>query len=415
MKFFKHPVFTGFLPNLLGKEVLMALSFVFPWNWKKLQRGNDINALETQLKTFFGVSSVITFDSGRSSLQMALQALDIQKGDEVLLQAYTCCVVSNAVIWAGGMPVYVDIRQDFTMDPQDLEKKITPRSKVLIIQHTFGTPADLEALMTIAKKYNLKIVEDCAHVIGGSYKNKMLGTFGDIGMLSFGTDKSISCGRGGALITNDLVLAQTLKVQQEKLPHISKSTIVQQLFTMILFFISKPLYNIGIGKILLALMKQLHMSSRIIEQKEKRGESSTNYPAKIPNALALIALHQLEHLKTFNQKRIELSQKYLQNINNPLVKMPQLTHNIPFLRFPIRVKNPSKLHILAQKEGILLGDWYNTVIAPKDSDENKMGYVPGTCPTAERLSTESINLPTHIHITKKDQQKIIHLVNNYCE
>lgn len=415
MKFLKRPVFTGFMPNLLGKEVLLALSFMFPWNWKKLKQGKAVSSLENKLQTLLEVQYAISFDSGRSSLQIALQALGIEKSDEVLLQAYTCCVVSNAIIWAGGTPVYVDIADDFNMDPQDLEKKITSKSKVLVIQHTFAVPANLDALLAVAKKYNLKVIEDSAHVIGGTYKNKMLGTFGDIAMLSFGTDKSISCGRGGALLTNDRTLAEGLRLTQEKLSTPSNTKILQQLFTFILFFISKPLYTIVIGKVLLAMAKKLHITSRIIEQREKRGEPVQNYPAKLPNALALIALHQLEHLAEFNQKRREISKIYQEKIQNSCIQLPLEIKNIPFLRFPIRVKNPAKIHSLSQKEGILLGDWYNTVIAPKDADEQKMCYVRASCPNAEKLAAESVNLPTHIHISSRDQEKILKILNNYVE
>lgn len=415
MNFFKTPIFTGFMPNLLAKEVLLALSFMFPWNWSKLQSGKALSLLEKQFETFFGTNSVIAFDSGRSSLQIALESLEMSQNDEVLLQAYTCSVVSNAVIWSGARPVYVDINKNFNMDPSDLEKKITPRSKVLIIQHTFGIPADLEALVAIAQKHNLTIIEDCAHVIGGMYKNKMLGTWGDIAMLSFGTDKSISCGRGGALLTNNTNLAEKFRKRQKTLPHLSKKYILQQLYTFILFFLCKALYTIGIGKFVLAFSKKLHLSSRIIEQNEKKGKQSPKFPAQLANALAEIALHQMKHLNEFNEHRIALAENYKKNIQNSQIETPEKIQNIPFLRFPILVKNPAKLHKIAQKEGILLGDWYTTVIAPSDVDESKMGYTKGSCPNAEKLAQRSINLPTHIHISQKNQEKIIKIVNSYAE
>lgn len=415
MKLFTRPVFVGFMPNLLGKEVLLALSFIFPWNWSKLQSGKAVSLLEKELQTFFAVKSIVAFDSGRSSLQIALESLELQKNDEVLLQAYTCCVVSNAVIWSGARPVYVDVNKNFNMDPSDLEKKITQKSKVLIIQHTFGIPADLEALLAIAKKHNLTIIEDAAHVIGGTYKNKMLGTWGDIGMLSFGTDKSISCGRGGALISNNTDLAQKFQTRQNELQHLSKRYIVQQLYTFVLFFICKPLYTIGIGKFLFVVSKKLHISSRIIEQSEKKGKQISHFPAKLANALAMIALHQMKHVKEFNEHRIALTENYQKNIQNSQIETPEKIQNIPFLRFPLLVKNPAKLHKIGQKEGILLGDWYNTVIAPRDADENKMGYTKGSCPNAEKFAQRSINLPTHTHISQKDQEKIIKILNSYAE
>lgn len=415
MKFLKKPIFTGFMPNLLFKDVAIAMSFVLPWNWGKLKTGPAAKELEKHLQDLLKVESVTTFDSGRSSLQIALEVLGVQKNDEVLVQAYTCCVVSNAILWTGAKPIYVDVTDQFNMDPNDLEKKITPESKVLIIQHTFGIPAEIEKLLAVAKKYNLKVIEDCAHVLGEEYKGKQLGTWGNIGMLSFGTEKPISAGRGGALVTNDTMLAPKIVAAQKRLPYTSTSKILQQLITFKIFFVCKPLYNIFLGKILLAGFKKIKLLSRIIEPSEKRGESTPPYPTQFPNALARIGLNQLKHLARLNEVRKNISQKYLLELNNPQIFVPGGLQGHTLLRLPLRVKNPRKLHKMAQKEGILLGDWYNTVIAPKDTDISKMGYVPGSCPNAEKLSRESINLPTSVHITAKDQEKILAIVNSYAE
>ncbi len=415
MKLFQKTIFTGFMPNLLTKEVSLVLKFLYPWNWSRLQTGKFGVDLQEQIQKFFCIDYAILFDSGRSSLQMALNALQIQTGDEVLLQAYTCSVVSNAVIWAKATPIYIDVREDFNMDPQDLEKKITARSKVLIIQHTFGIPADLDALLAIAKKHNLTVIEDCAHVIGGTYKEKFLGTFGDIAVLSFGSDKAISCGRGGALITSNHHLAATLKYEQSQLPLVPKIKIIQQLYTYILFFISKPVYHFGIGKLLLFLSKQLRLSSRIIEQDEKKGKPIKYYPAKLPNALAVLALHQIMSIGTLNLKRKTFCEIYVESITNPQIKFLKSFQDYPLLRFPILVNNPYKLQNMAAKEGILLGDWYNRVVAPKDVDMHTTGYILGTCPVAEKLATQSLNLPTAFSIRSPQMKKIIKFINSYAE
>lgn len=415
MKFLKKPIFTGFMPNLLFKDVAIAMSFVLPWKWSKLKTGTAVSELEQNLQNIFGVPSATTFDSGRSSLQIALEVLGVQKNDEVLVQAYTCCVVSNAIAWTGATPIYVDITDQFNMDGVDLEKKITSKSKVLIIQHTFGIPADLSALMKIAQKHNLKVIEDCAHVMESKHEGKMLGTYGDIGMLSFGTEKPISAGRGGALITSNKTLATAIKEAHKRLPPTSTAKILQQLLTFKLFFVSKPLYNIFIGKILLAMFKKIRLLSRIIEPSEKRGQPTAPYPTQFPNCLAQIALHQLKHLQIFNEHRTATSHKYLAEINNPQITTPEGLDGLPLLRWPLMVKNPRKLQQMAQKEGILLGDWYNTVIAPKDTDLSKMKYISGSCPKAEKLAAQSINLPTSIHINEKDQEKILALVNHYVD
>ena len=140
-------IFTGFSPNLEGRDVLIALKFLFlPWQWLKLKKGQAVANVEKNLKAYFSIKYAYTFDSGRSSFYFALRSLGIGEGDEVLTQAYTCVVVSNAIRQPGAKAVYVDINNDFNINPEDLESKITDKSKVLIIQHTFGLVAPLEKL-----------------------------------------------------------------------------------------------------------------------------------------------------------------------------------------------------------------------------------------------------------------------------
>ncbi len=413
MKLFQKPIFTGFMPNLHAHEVGIAFSFFLPWNWGKIRKGNFTKQAEQKLEEFFSVSSATTFDSGRSALYFSLKALDIQPGDEVLVQAYTCGVVSNAIIWTGATPVYVDVKNDFTLDPNDLKKKITSRSKVLILQHTFGIPADIDSLMQIAKDHNLKIIEDCAHTIGGMYKGKLLGTFGHIGMLSFGSDKAISCGRGGALITQDPVIAQKIDSLQQSLSTPPFGIVIKQLFTYLIFFVTKPFYNLGIGKFILALGKRLHFITRIIEPEEKHGKNLPFYPSLLANSLSKILLFQIEKIHSLNAARLKWGKAYIQAL--PKNILPQIPNaEIFFLRFPLLVSNPKKLHNMAKQQGILFGDWYNAPIAPKDMRIEYMQYQLGSCPNAEKLAIQSVNLPTHYKLTQTDFERIQKIIEKYA-
>src|SRR3989338_776448 len=204
MKWFKKPLFTGFAPHITARDTFIALSFLlFPWKWFRMRRGDAPKKVEAWLQKYFDCGKVFTFDSGRSALYFALKACRVGEDDEVIVQAYTCLVVVNAIRWTGAEPVFVDIRTDYTMNPEDARKKITEKTKVLIIQHTFGTPADLESLVQLGKEKNVKIIEDCAHSLGVRHNGQLTGTFGDIGVVSFGSDKVISCVRGGGVITQD--------------------------------------------------------------------------------------------------------------------------------------------------------------------------------------------------------------------
>ena len=167
----------------------IAASFLFlPWKWFQWKKGTHEKRAMELLEGYFGENiQAITYDSGRSALYHALLALDVGEGDEVLVQAFTCMVVINAICWTGARPVYVDIEKDtLNMDPVKADHACSDKTKVIILQHTFGLPANIDALLDVAKKHNLKTIEDCAHSLGARYKGKLTGTYADIGMLSFG-------------------------------------------------------------------------------------------------------------------------------------------------------------------------------------------------------------------------------------
>ena len=404
-------IFTGFGPNITDQDVRNAWSLSFtPWKWKK---GNFVLEIENWLKEYFESKFSFTFDSGRTALHYSLKALGVGEGDEVLVQSYTCMVVSNAIVWTGAKPVYVDVENNFNMDADDLSKKITQKTKVIIIQHTFGTPANLDGITKIAKERNLKIIEDCAHSLGAKYNEKLLGNFGDIGMFSFGSDKVISCVRGGGLITNDDDIAKRLKDFQSRLPDSRLWKIKQHLLHIIFFPIGKKLYSIKVGKWFLGLTRKLNITASIIYQPEKKGKQVLFYPSLLPNALAKILSNQIKNLKNFNTHRQKIAQLYNEKITNTKIIKPVWNNDSIWLRYTILVDNPNKLHRQAKKQNIILGTWYNSAIAPCDIDLEKSGYKPGDCPNAERLASLSINLPTNKNITEADAEKIITLINKY--
>ncbi len=404
-------IFTGFGPNITKQDVKIACGLLFtPWKWKK---GESTNKVETWLKEYFTSKFSFTFDSGRTSLHYGLKALGVGEGDEVLVQAYTCMVVSNAITWTGAKPVYVDVEQDFNMSVENLNTKITQKTKVIIIQHTFGKPANLESILELAKQHNIKIIEDCAHALGTRYNGKLLGTFGDIGMFSFGSDKVISCVRGGGLITNDPTVADKLKESQTRLPDSRLLKIKQHLLHIILFSFGKSIYHLGVGKWLLGLTRKLHITAAIIDPPEKHGKQPIFYPTLLPNALAKILLNQIANLEKFNKHRQEIAKLYHDKIDNQKIIKPEWDDGSIWIRYTVLVDNSVKLHTEAKKQGVLLGNWYNAAIAPCDVDISKSGYKTNSCPNAERLAKMSVNLPTNKNITTKNAEKIINLINNY--
>ena len=157
--------FTGFSPNATVRDIVDGTTAVlFPWKWRTWQYGSSAEKIEEYLQIFFQTKHAKTFDSGRTALFFALQALGIKEGDEVLVQAYTCIVVTNAIRFTGATPVFVDVNDNYNINSKECKKKITPKTKAIIVQHTFGLPADIEALVDIAKEQDIKIIEDCARL-----------------------------------------------------------------------------------------------------------------------------------------------------------------------------------------------------------------------------------------------------------
>lgn len=403
------PIFISLAPNTEVDDLWLALKLLTQL-WKR-RIGESRALLENTFRKWLGTNYAFAFESGRSALFAILSCLDLRPEDEVLLQAYTCVAVPNAMLWAGVKPVYVDIEEDtFNISPHDLEKKISPRSKVLIIQHTFGLPADIENLLALAKKHNLFVIEDCAHALGSEYHEKKVGTFGNAAFFSFGRDKVISSVFGGMAVTNDEKFAVRLSRFHENCKSPSRLWIFQQILHPIVTSIVKITYNLGnTGKIILWLARHLHIISKAVYGVEKKGGKPKFVPGKMPNALAKLAMHQFAKLDKFNVHRRELAKIYGQGLQSSGLKLPFETEGMRhiFLRYTIRSVKVAELLAKAKKEKIFLGDWYSKAIAPKGVDYSKIGYNPKFCPVAERIASESLNLPTDIHVGQEEALRIV--------
>jgi len=413
MSFFK-PISISLSPNTEKDDVRLAFKLKFqPWKWKT---GEEIEELENEFKNYLGVKYAISFNSGRSALMAILNSLGLEKGSEVLLQAFTCNAVPNPVIWAGLKPVYVDVNENtFNIDAEDLQRKITSKSRVVIVQHTFGLPAFMDKILEICNQNNLILIEDCAHSLGAEYKEKKVGTLGRVSFFSFSRDKVISSVYGGMIATNDDNLAQKIREYQEKAGFPSYFWIFQQLLHPILMnWLILPTYRI-FGKYLLMVFQWLHILSKAVHWKEKRGMMPGYFPKKLPNTLAILAQNQFRKLEKFNNHRKKIAEFYyqeLKNTNFELVTEHEDRKNI-FLRFAVKYPKSHEIIKKAWRNNLLIGDWYDKVIAPHDTQLDKLKYLPGTCPRAEKLAKETFNLPTHINISKQDAQKIVNFLKQW--
>jgi len=425
------PISISLSPNTQRGDVWLAFKLVIKnlVTFARRASKDSTQRLEERFREYQGAEYSFSVNSGRSALYTIMKAFDLRGGDEVLLQAFTCNAVPNPVLWAGGKPIYVDIDDSLNIDPEDFEKKITSRSRAIIVQHTFGVPAQIEKLLEIAKRHNLIVIEDCAHALGAKYTStasaqangKLVGTFGDIAFFSFGRDKVISSVWGGMITTNNHELAQKIGEIYKGLPAPSRSWTLKQLLHPLLFSIIIPTYYI-FGKYLLAFLRIVRGVGLAVSQGERMGERPTMFSARMSDALAALALHQFEKLEKYNTHRRELSELYFEAMPYTHDREQKLQANFSpppknngaiYLRFNIRHPKAKEIIKRAKNKHILLGDWYKNIIDPIGTDFEKMHYIPDSCPNAERAARESINLPTHINISKKNAERIIRYLRDY--
>lgn len=170
--------------------------------------GEKVRAFEDKWATAFGYKHVISTNSWTTGLMTCVGAAGIGPGDEVICPPFTMSATTSAVLFYGGIPVFADLTtDDFCLDPAEIEKKITPRTKAIMVVHLFGQAADMDEINRIAKKYGLKVIEDAAHAPCASYKGRPVGAIGDLGGFSLNYHKHIHCGEGGVIVTNDDDLA----------------------------------------------------------------------------------------------------------------------------------------------------------------------------------------------------------------
>ena len=174
--------------------------------------GQNVRSFEEEVASYHNVKSAVALASGTDALHLALDAVGVKAGNEVITTPFTFIATAEAIAYVGAKPVFVDIRKDtLNIDTSKIEEKITPNTKAIIVVHLFGQSADMDEIMLIAKKHNLKVVEDSAQAFGAKYKGKPVGAIGDCGCFSFYPSKNLGAyGDGGMLITdNEDVAAKT--------------------------------------------------------------------------------------------------------------------------------------------------------------------------------------------------------------
>lgn len=190
------------------QQLMDVLSTRRPFRWygPGAEPPNKVATFEKEFAARMQVRYALAVTSGTAALQCAVAALEIGPGDEVILPAWTWHSCYNAIVLAGGLPVFAEVDHSFNIDPAGIESKITPQTKAILVAHLQGNAADMDRILPVARKHGVRVLEDCAQSCGANYKGRPVGSFGDVNIFSLQINKTITSGEGGAVTTNDPVL-----------------------------------------------------------------------------------------------------------------------------------------------------------------------------------------------------------------
>lgn len=353
---------------------------------------NIVAQFETEFARWNGSQYAFAFMSGRVALSACIYALGLEPDDEVIIPGYTCVVVANAFQFAGIKVIYTDIElETYGVDVNKLEDKITPETRAILIHHLYGLVCrDYMPLISLARKYNLKIIEDCAQATGATFRGIKVGNFGDVAFYSSEQSKVFNTIQGGVAVTNDSQIAAKLREFYEQAPYPDASWIDKQLYNIILnYYQCKHPQRWWLGDV----VEILYGDKRLISttKDEEQGIRPPNYGCKMVAPIAAIALNQLKKIDHYNEKRRQTANKWKAWCENRGYKPPVCPADSQpiYLRYPVLVEPEKKQDTswAFNELGIKLGVWFVSHLHPSPRK------VEG-CPAADVAVKQCINFPT---------------------
>ncbi len=377
-----------------------------------------IEKYQRQFAAFFGAERAFTFWKGRVALYAILKVAGIGPGDEIILPGYTCVMNVNPIKYLGAKPVYVDIEPvTFNIDMNFLRDKITPRTKVIIAQHTYGYPCEMDTIMEIAAGNGIIVIEDCCLALGTKYKGKLVGTFGRAAYFSSQWNKPYTTGLGGMAITSDSELAAKIQSLCESEICLPSSGEVFMLWAQLLIY--RMLIYPRTTAFAQNLFRYLTKKGAVV------GSSSTSefqpvmaedFFKSVSGVQARSGLRQLKKINENIRHRKELTQLYdrlLQEKSWPARQYNSDTNEPVLVRYPVRIDGKSEALEKADGEGIELGSWFESPLHPIETPLDVYDYEPGSCPKAEKAAREVVNLPLHPRVSEKTARRTVEFITGF--
>jgi dTDP-4-amino-4,6-dideoxygalactose transaminase len=365
------------------KEVLSSASYIM---------GKNVTEFEKEFAEYIGVKHAISVGNGTDALVIALKSLGIGPGDEVITTPFTFFATAETISAVGAIPVFVDVEKDtFNIDPAKIEEKITKKTKAIIPVHIFGQSAKMDEINEIAKKHNLKVIEDACQAIGAKYKDRKIGTLGDVACFSFFPTKNLGCaGDGGILVTDDDNVA----------------------------IIAKALRTHGSGE---NGQKAYNLLNNITEEVEtvQNADDTVYNPLKYYNYLigyntrldaiqAAILRVKLPHIDSWNAKRREIAKIYDEKLKDTDLIIPFISEeNEPvYHMYIIQSENREAMLSKLKKKGVATGVYYPVPLHLQKVYKN-LGYKEGDMPVAEYLSHRTFAIPVYPELTEEEVNYIV--------
>jgi len=377
-----------------------------------------ISKYQTTFADWFNVSNAFAFWKARVALYAILKALGVGSGDEVIVPGYTCVMNINPIKYLGAKPVYVDIEsQMFNINPSLIEAAIKSRTKVIIAQHTYGYPCQIDRILDMAKKHNLHVIEDCCLAFGSTYKGKLAGTFGIASYFSFQWNKPFTTGLGGIAIVPDSKLADKIKSLYEN------ETVSPSYKEVLMLTAQLAVYRAFIyprtTAMAQSIFRALTKKGVIIGSSDKSEFSPVMLPdffKKMSVIQAYSGLHQLHRLKRNLAHRREMTALYdklLAQKGWPVCRHDKSIIDPVMVRYPVRIKEKEIAIAEAAGAGIELGSWFECPLHPIETPLEKYDYTVGMCPEAEKAGRQVVNLPLHPRVGEKTVKRTVEFITKY--
>ena len=329
--------------------------------------GNEVKSFEEEFAAYTGGKYCVGLASGLDALWIAFRILGIGKGDEVLVQGNTYIASVMGITINGATPVFIEPDEYFNIDASKLEEKITPRTKAILVVHLYGQASNMGPIMEVARKHNLRVVEDCAQSHGAKFNGQMTGTFGDIGCFSFYPSKNLGAfGDAGGIVTNDPKIADDVRVFRN-------------------YGSEKRYYNRVVG---------------------------TN--SRLDELQAGLLRVRLSHIQELEDDKRRICMRYLQELNNDNIELPRIRQGATHIWHQFVIKSDRRQELIDYLNEKEIGTIIHYPIPPHMSEAYQYLQIPeGSLPITEKYAQTVLSIPLYNGMTDDEQSYVIDAINQF--